>query len=94
MKDQARKLLEDMSQGFSEATELRLKSIAIEIAVDHPEIFAQYWYDAPCDPELWKILKTMHAYGAGKIKLIKEYREHTGEGLKESKDFIEEHWTF
>ena len=28
-------------------------------------------------------------YDGGKIKAIKRYREHTGEGLKESKEYID-----
>ena len=28
-------------------------------------------------------------YNSGKVKAIKRYREHTGEGLKESKEYID-----
>ena len=32
-------------------------------------------------------------YNSGKVKAIKRYREHTGQGLKESKEYIDNLYT-
>ncbi len=43
---------------------------------------------APMSPELTKQI-TDTIYAGRKIEAIKLYREHSGQGLKESKDFID-----
>jgi hypothetical protein len=42
----------------------------------------------PIPPEMAKQIAD-HVFAGNKITAIKLYREHSGEGLKESKDFVE-----
>jgi ribosomal protein L7/L12 len=65
------------------------KSICFQVAAEHPDVFLEAYTASYPDQVRNDVVKSLNGTAANKIKAMKVYREATGTGLQEAKDYVE-----